>query len=492
MGQWDNIINIALIGTDKKSIVLSDFDDSIRTVLTVIEANTMIDKEEQFLQSASMVFNYRQAGVAPLQQEVDISIAEEETLMYCSDRAVSVLKNILIEESYPLLKMWLSKCALNNQLVPPELLPALFDIAVQQKHLRSLVESCGGNRGKWLSKFNKAWIYTEATTDNELWQTGTLEQRKQILGKMRAVDATTAREWLQQTWQQENAATKQALLEELTTNLSAEDVAWLESLATDKSLKVKEKAQRLLRLIPASSIIKKYAEVLRASIYLRKEKALFGLTSKTVLHVNLVSDIDETVFKSGIEKLSSQKLITDEQHILHQLIAQVHPMFWEEHLSLSPKEIIELFDKSEKGKELVDALALAVAKFKTNSWAVYFMERGDKIHFDLITLLPSELQEKYTIKYFDQEPAQFVRTLCKQQEEWSLELTKKIFSFTAKNYYNYNRSFYNQQVRLIPIQAFQIVDICIPQEEYAKNFWTTTSGYINKLLEIKQQINHSF
>lgn len=492
MEQWNKIIQTALIGTDKKPIAPNDFDEDLSAAFTKVQSNELIDTEEKFLQSAALVFNYRQSGTTPLQKTVDMAFAEEETRLYCSDFAKQVLKDILSSESNSLLKIWLTQCADNNQLVHPELLPTLFDIAIQQKQLRNLVEHCGGNRGRWLSKFNSAWQYAEPATDEELWQTGTLDQRKNTLGKIRNTDATKAREWLQQTWQQENAATKQAFLEELATNLSGEDVEWLESLSADKSQKVKDEALRLLKLIPESTIIKKYCEVLRASVLLKKEKALFGLTSKMVLHFNLIADIDEAVFKSGIEKLSSQKNISDEQYIFHQLIAQVPTSFWEDHLALSPKEIIEYFDKSDKGKALVDALALAVGKFKTNSWASYFMEREDKMYLDLVALLPTELKEKYTLKYFDREPATFINIILKEQKEWSLALTKKVLTFTAKNHYQYYRNFYNQHIYLIPIQAAGILESCSPTEEYAKNSWVTTSEYINKLLGIKQQINQAF
>ena len=261
MEQWNKIVKTALMGTAKKPLEPADFDNDLCTVLSTIHSNEKIDSEEKFLQSASLVFNYRQAGVTALNRDVEITIAEEETLLYCSDFANQVLKDILFEESNPLLKIWLFECANRNQLVHPEWLPTLFDNAIQQKQLRNLVETCGGNRGRWLSKFNCEWNFGVNISDDELWQTGTFEQRRNVLAKIRVNESSKAREWIQQTWQQENAATKQAFLEVLETNLSIEDVDWLETLTTDKSSKVKDEALRLLKLIPESTIIKKYKEI---------------------------------------------------------------------------------------------------------------------------------------------------------------------------------------------------------------------------------------
>ncbi len=492
MEQLNKIVQTALIGTAKKPLELTDFETEFSTAFSTIHSNETIENEEKFLQSASLVFNYRQAGVTALNKEIENTIAEEETLLYCSDFAKQVLKDILFEDSNPLLKTWLLECANRNLLVHPEWLPTLFDKAIQQKQLRNLVETCGGKRGRWLSKFNSEWLFAVSILDDELWLTGTFEQRKNVLENVRTKEFSKAREWIQQTWQQENAATKQAFLEVLETNLSVDDAEWLETLSKDKSSKVKDEALRLLKLIPESTIIKKYKEILRESVILKKEKALFGLSSKTALHFNLISNIEEEIFKSGIEKLSPQKNISDEDYILQQLIAQVPPSFWEEHLQLSAKEIIDFLDKSDKGKVFIESLSLAIKKFKANNWAIHFMDREEKTYLVLIPLLPTELKEKYILKYFEKESVPLMNLVIKEQQEWSLVLTKKIFAFTAKNPYQYNRSFYNQHIQLIPVQASGILESCMPSEEYAKNSWAITVAYINKLLVLKQQVKQAF
>ncbi len=56
---WNDIINTAMIGTDKKSVSVSDLPVSLQEAAALIYANNTIDKEEQFLQIASVSLNYR-------------------------------------------------------------------------------------------------------------------------------------------------------------------------------------------------------------------------------------------------------------------------------------------------------------------------------------------------------------------------------------------------------------------------------------------------
>nr|WP_315819303.1 DUF5691 domain-containing protein [Paraflavitalea speifideiaquila] len=84
-------------------------------------------------------------------------------------------------------------------------------------------------------QFNPDWNFSTSTTHEEIWQTGTLEQRKSVLQEVRAVNALQAREWLQTTWAQEDANTKTELLGILSNNIGEADMAFLESLSTEKA-----------------------------------------------------------------------------------------------------------------------------------------------------------------------------------------------------------------------------------------------------------------
>ena len=490
---WNNIINTAMIGTDKKTISSGELPADINDAASVIMANESDDKEEQFLQIASLVFNYRQCGVLPVKKEqISLPVAAAEEKEYCGVNALQTLKDIFNAESIPLLKLWLQHCAEKNQIVFPELLPDLLSTGAQEKKLQTLISNCCGKRGEWLSRFNEAWDFSSHQTAEEQWETGTPEQRKNILKQTRMVHPTQAREWLQQTWTQEEAGTKLSFLDILSVNIGEEDLPFLESLSAEKSKKIKDAAIDLLRQTPGSAIVLQHQEALAQSVFLKKEKAMLGLSSKTVLQFQWPSKVDDAVFKNGISKLSGTKEFTDEEFIIYQLIQSVPPSFWEKQLAGGPEEIIHYFQKEAIGKKMIPALVIAIRKFNDSRWAYMMMQHSEVFYIDLIPLLPLQQQDSYSNKYFEQYPDSIINHAVQREDEWSIELTKQIFRHAAKNPYQYNRSFYNNHIHLIPAKIALELERCTPAEEHLRSTWSNISDYILKLLQLKSQIKQAF
>ena len=233
---WDHIINTALLGTDKNQVVRSELPPELAEATLQIDAGDKLDKEEKFLQIASLAFNYRQCGIAPLPAEnIIVKKATEEVNPFCNNAALQVLKDILEEQNHSLLKFWLQHCMAAKQIVVPEFIPTLFEVAVNQKKIRPhVIQSCG-KRGEWLSSFNPDWDFYVQISDEEIWQHGNAEQRKKVLQKTRETDPDKAREWLRQTWDSENANTKSELLKQLETNISVSDAEWIETMQNEKS-----------------------------------------------------------------------------------------------------------------------------------------------------------------------------------------------------------------------------------------------------------------
>lgn len=490
---WNNIINAAMIGTDKKMIGANDLPADLDEAVTQIQGNESIDKEEKFLQITSLVFNYRQAGVMPLSKEtVTLSQCPAEEKMYCSTAAMQVLKDIQSEESIPLLKFWLQQCEAKNKIAEPGVIPSLLSEGIQQKKLQALMASCCGKRGEWLSRFNESWNFSQNQTAEQLWQTGTPEQRRSIFKDTRESDPALAREWLIQTWPQEDANTKTAFLEMFSINISEADTSFLESLATEKSKKVKEEATGLLKRIPSSAVVQLYQQVLQQSVELKKEKALLGLSSKLVLKFQLPAVIDESIYKTGIDKLSNNKDFTDEAFIICQLIQSVPPGFFEKQLGTDAKTIIELFQKDATGKKMMAALVVATTKFKDANWAIYLMQYSDVFYLDILPLLPVEQQEFYSNKFFEHHADHIIHYAVQRESEWSMELTKNIFRHIAKNPYQYSRSFFNQHIHLFPAPIVGQLEKCTPPEEHFRTMWSNISEYIIKLVSLKIQTLKAF
>lgn len=490
---WDNIINTSMIGTDKKQISTNELPADLTEVAEQINANFNLDKEEKFLQLAAVAFNYRQAGVLPiLKTTISLTAAAVEEKKYCSAAAEQALKDIQSAESIPLLQLWLQECNAKQQIIQPELLPALLTLGVQEKKLQTLITSCCGKRGEWLSNFNDAWNFSQNQTVEQLWQTGTPEQRKTVLRDIRTDNPGQARIFLQQTWPQEDAATKVSFLEIFAININEADIPFLETLLTEKSKKVKDEAVSLLKKIPASSIVQQYQDLLQQSVQLKKEKALLGLSNKISLQFHLPSTIDESIFKTGVDKLSNNKAFTDEEYILYQLIQSVPPSFWEKHLSTTPENIINHFQKDAVGKKMMPALVLAIRQFTDTNWAFLMMQYSEIFYLEILPFIPLQQQEYYSNKFFQDKADSILHYATQRKTEWSTALTINIFRHIAKNPYQYNRSFFNQYIHLIPVTIVADLEKCTPEEEHQRTMWINTSDYIIKLITLKIQLVKAF
>jgi hypothetical protein len=494
MEAWNKIIHTAMMGTDKKMIGAEELAPTLAETAAVIADNTTIDKEEKFLQLTSLTYNYRQCAVMPLKKETfGLAQAPPEEKQYCSPVAMQVLKDILFEESQSLLQLWLSACAKANRLVHPEMIPSLFAIGKQYKQLRTNIAACTGKRGEWLCQFNAEWNYSVSQSTEELWNTGTADQRKAVLTELRSADPGAARALLEQTWPQEDAATKVSFLEILSINIGNDDLPFLESLQNEKSKKVKEEALKLVKQIPGSALVQQYMTVLEEAVIIKTEKALLGMMSKTSLSFQLPAAIDPEIFKTGIEKLSSNsKEFSDDEFIIFQLMQFVPPSFWEQQLSKTPQQIIELFEKDATGKKMIPALLLATLQFKQHQWAVYLMQYCSTFYIDLIPMLPAQQQEYYANRFFADYADNIIRYAVEFNREWSMEMTRKIFTHAAKNPYHYTRSFFSQHIARIPSAVEPELGMFVPAEEYQRNSWMKTKEYIAKLINLKNQITTTF
>src|SRR3982750_4988558 len=110
------------------------------------------------------------------------------------------------------------------------MIPVLLDASDRHK---SLALTCCGKRGEWLIRFNKNWSTIETPDMEDGWHTGSLEQRKNILITLRQQDPAKARDWIQQSWPNENANSKTDLIRTMAVNAGDDDLPWLESLLNE-------------------------------------------------------------------------------------------------------------------------------------------------------------------------------------------------------------------------------------------------------------------
>lgn len=491
---WNKIMHTALLGTDKAALPEETGTDALAAAHRLVMQQAG-DKEDQFLQMAAIALNYRKCGGLPVREQVLFPAAAPEEPAYCSAAARQVLDEIISLENIPLLGFWLQQCATARQLLPPERLPYLFELSQKQQAIHPSLVACAGRRGEWLLQLNDAWKGDQAA-DEDTWHTGTLQQRLIFLDQLRTSHPARAGELVRQAWPQENANTRAELLKRLHGTVNEEDLSWLEPLMAEKSQKVREETLSLLKEIPGSSVVQQYWNIVRQAVQIKKTKGLLGLGSKTSLEIALPAAIDDNIFKTGIEKMSSQKGVSDTEHILIQLMEAVPPALFEKEYDLTREEIIELFNKSKQAQRYLPALGNAAVLFKDKEWLKAIIPGvHNTLYYGALLLFDQEDAEAYLLRFIErkelldpiiQSATEYFKT------EWGKELTRKVFIHTAKHHYQYNRSFYSKHVLLFPAAIIPELESCAPADPYAREAWSKTSETIAQLINLKVQTRQAF
>lgn len=486
---WNNIVNTVLLGTGKKQLRKDDLPPALSAIADTVLGDKSLDVETQFLHLAALALNYRQSGVTALQDSsVTLEAAPDELLPYCSPAACQALQTAIDMGLQALILYWMEACAAARQLAPPEFIPTLMDMAIKEKQWRNLALTVGGKRGEWLGQLNPAWAFKKIETTEERWQTGSLEERKQVLAAIRQENPAQAREWLQQTWSQENAATRAELLEVLKINASEEDVPWLETLLTDKSTKVKNETWELLKQLPTSSITQAYWQLLKQSITPAKK----GLLNKKSLDIHLQLPSDKRIADSGIQLISSSKNTNDDVFILYQLTAYVPPAWWEDYLQTDKKGVLSYFNNTELTEKFIQALGMAASRFRDLDWLRLIIKEGEDFYMDAMKILPVHDMEAYALRFLEKEAQFIIRILSERDYEWGLPITRELFKWIAKNPYQYNRNFFDKQIQNIPLLIAGELESFTPELPAYQATWKNTTEHIKRLLTCKAAINKSF
>ncbi len=490
MSLKDQIITAALLGSAKKHVNPADFPAALRPSIETLQGE---DHETIFLQAASLSLNYLKAGVKPLNLRLTINEAPAEEKPYCSGEAMIVLHDLLSGKYPNLTWFWCKRCREAGQIVQPDLLPELFEWGVAtKKQWPGLLSSVIGKRGQWLAQFSPDWQFVNIPEEEAEWETAGLPQRISFLKKLRLSNPQEAREKIASVWKEENAATRQELLETLSTGIHKDDEAFLFQTLNDKSLKVKELAWQLLKLIPDSEIILKYRQILQDSFVVTSNKVL-GLIRKTNIDVRLKLEGEE-IFKTGIQNLSNDKRISDENYILMQLIGEVPPAFWTSHFNTSPEEVVKMFASRDELKKFQPSLVQAVIKFSEKNWAklvvsfgtnsvalLSLMEGVDKISYaEYLLKGNSNLNDIVNALRNEEKPA-----------EWNYNFSRQLISAMAQDPYTYANLFESIAVYL-PAAIVNDLDKFFPSEEWKRNYWQKTLGQIQEYIRLKEKIKAIF
>jgi hypothetical protein len=387
--QWNDLVAMALIGTQRRVPQFSSSDDSLGYMF---EQLSSVEPERALLVASAAAALYARGGRAPAMDERTLPTpCDLDDWPRCSPRSGAHLSRML-EREYDygqLLPEWMRASIKAQKRVPEELLPSLLDMGLRHKEWRAQIVEVIGNRGRWLAAQNAAWEYAAGIDSEDDWATGNTSARKWLLKKLRAAKPTQASELLASTWAEEIADNRVEFLGAFYTGLSQEDEPFLETALDDRSTKVRHQAAQLLMRIPSSALSQRMIERARPLLKLKRGK-------KARLEVMLPDVCDETMIRDGIAPEPPMGGIGARAYWLSGIMAAIPPSQWLEDSSLTAAELVDLTGKDEWKDVLPEALALAAYRHAVAEVAEALLV-ADFNHYmlteQLMQVLPPERRE---------------------------------------------------------------------------------------------------
>lgn len=404
MNALSTLATHSLLGTDRRAPQPSDHEGPVGDVLRSLAPTT---PEKALLQSAGILGTCHLAGWKPPQVEQTATPCPADTrsqdlpesLKAClsgifTDGPVRLQAETFIritQAGYCLPYRWLAKaldCGRGNKALRPLLLPAL------------------GSRGTWLAAQNEAWAYaaggSEESLDPQVWEHGSLEQRKLYLTRLRELDAAQARNLVITAFTTEAARERSAFMDCLTTNLSSEDEDLLESSLKDKSKEVRQTAAELLSTLPESRYAQRMIARLQPCLTMEK-KFLRGTVITLEPPAAFGADWKNDLLEEAKPKHSQ---LGERAWWLFQIVRATPLTWWEKQTSLSPSELLAWAQKTDWKDALLQGWAAAQALQKQVAWAEAFLSvnlpPNSTLHpHDLLVTLPLPLREKHFLRLFE-------------------------------------------------------------------------------------------
>ncbi|MFJ7219611.1 DUF5691 domain-containing protein [Amycolatopsis sp. NPDC098790] len=260
MKAWEDLVGTALLGTRRRTLDPATQPPAVQDLIQDRE-----DPAEQLLAAAAVLTTYRRAGRQPLHDVRPLPVAARDDRPFVPPLARERLARLLAASHPDLLLEWLGIVAGTDYRVPPETLPLLAEAARSKAALRGPLVAVAGPVGAWLGQRNPDWSFLSAPAEEhaDVWQFGSLAQRRRWLAAQLSQDPGKAREALHASWKTEPAEVRSDFLGVLAGHLEPRDEDFLEAALTDRAAAVRERAAELLGRLPGTRYGESMAERLR-------------------------------------------------------------------------------------------------------------------------------------------------------------------------------------------------------------------------------------
>lgn len=270
MTPWKQLIDIALLGTDKRKLDVRGFPPPIHSFIDLRHTD---DQELRFLETAAMTCFYEDAGrvlatyKGTWNEEV---ITETRTLAQAAYQ--ELLHRIRLEDQPlkgHLLEAWLQQLIDYNEVINGDIITTLL---TEGNHLSTEVKdkivSVIGNRGKWALASTSIYNYSKVLLTEKAWQEGNFTERKAFFSQLRKSTPEVAMTMLASTWNTESVVNKKGFLELLLASSIGSDLPFIEACYAEFAWQAKEKkTERECRRLTAMLLLRHTSSALYIQTY---------------------------------------------------------------------------------------------------------------------------------------------------------------------------------------------------------------------------------
>ncbi|SEI98702.1 hypothetical protein SAMN05216327_105130 [Dyadobacter sp. SG02] len=482
------ILKAALLGTDRHMPDISKEAPEIYTRINALPTS----KEDRFLKMAFTSIIYEEAGTKPVTIDAHLPECPAESRTVVTGQLAALLQSAMKDQNDVLFGFLVFRIVQRNEVVQPQLVPALLNKALERKNDKEQLLGICGMTGQWLCDLNPQWkVLRDGTRDEEnVWETGSTESRKTFLTALRKTDPNAAIALLEGTLSQENANNRLAFLQLLNDGLSLSDEPFLQKLLTDKSQKVRETVVGMLRQIQGSAVNRSHFEWLLRMIGVQEERHLL-VTKKKKLVISDAVMPDESIFKTGVERVSTEKGVQDHVFIAGQLLSAIDPAALSESMELTDQQSIGLFLEHPAAKALLPFLTSAAVQFRNKAWALALLHRGDARDIGLLNALTPVERLPFYLQFLNGNASNlFAYLLDDAYSPLPIRLAEQLLDHLSKFPYHITQPVYQRLALQLPAGIMPVLKKYAedPRQDYQLRYFKNQMSEMMRLVELKKNI----
>jgi hypothetical protein len=263
---------------------------------------------------------------------------------------------------------FLGAMASAGKILPPHMLPDMFDTARGNEMVRPFLARVVGCRGDWLAAQNPLWRDLSAAPDESAWETGTSADRSALISRLRATNPGRAIELMRSTWNQESTKDRCGFLSLLGEALSPCDESFLEEALSDSRIEVRRTATGLLARLPGSRLSSEATAIVFSVVELKSR-----ILGKTRIDITITDDVQRKLKAASIElepapATANARSLGEKARVLYQLVAITPVAEWTQRFDKSPERLVEAAGESDWSAVLIGGWTAALGLHPHSDW----------------------------------------------------------------------------------------------------------------------------